>query len=108
MVMVNRRPEGIDVPSITPDDATGIRLAVEHLASLGHRRIAHLAGPENTSTGVARARAFRAAVRDLGLDDDPALVRRPATSGARTPAQRGCGSCSTAARSSPRSSPATT
>ena len=75
MVMVNRRPEGIDVPSITPDDATGIRLAVEHLASLGHRRIAHLAGPENTSTGVARARAFRAAVRDLGIDDDPGLVR---------------------------------
>ncbi|HWM07507.1 MAG TPA: LacI family DNA-binding transcriptional regulator [Actinophytocola sp.] len=75
MVMVNRRPEGIDVPSITPDDATGIRLAVEHLAGLGHRRIAHLAGPENTSTGVARARAFRAAVRDLGLDDDPGLVR---------------------------------
>jgi LacI family transcriptional regulator len=75
MVMVNRRPEGVDVPSITPDDATGIRLAVEHLASLGHRRIAHLAGPETTSTGVARARAFRAAVRDLGLDDDPGLVR---------------------------------
>ena len=75
MVMVNRRPEGIDVPSITPDDATGIRLAVEHLAGLGHRRIAHLAGPGNTSTGVARARAFRAAVRDLGLDDDPTLVR---------------------------------
>jgi LacI family transcriptional regulator len=75
MVMVNRRPEGVDVPSITPDDATGIGLAVEHLASLGHRRIAHLAGPETTSTGVARARAFRAAVRDLGLDDDPGLVR---------------------------------
>jgi LacI family transcriptional regulator len=75
MVMVNRRPEGVDVPSITPDDATGIRLAVEHLASLGHRRIAHLAGPENTSTGVARARAFRAAIRDLGLDDSQGLVR---------------------------------
>ena len=74
MVMVNRRPEGVDVSSITPDDATGIRLAVEHLASLGHRRVAHLAGPETTSTGVARARAFRAAVRDLGLDDDPGLV----------------------------------
>ncbi len=75
MVMVNRRPEGVDVSSITPDDSTGIRLAVEHLASLGHRRVAHLAGPETTSTGVARARAFRAAVRDLGLDDDPGLVQ---------------------------------
>lgn len=75
MVMVNRRPEGIDVPSITPDDATGVELAVRHLAELGHRRIAHLAGPVSTSTGLVRARAFRSTVRDLGLDDDPDLIR---------------------------------
>jgi LacI family transcriptional regulator len=74
MVMVNRRPEGLDIPSITPDDAAGIELAVDHLASLGHRRIAHLAGPSTTSTGVARRRAFRNAVRDRDLDGDPALV----------------------------------
>ncbi len=74
MVMVNRRPGGIDVPSITPDDAAGVVLAVEHLASQGHRRIAHLAGPSTTSTGVSRARAFRAAVHDLGLEEDPTLV----------------------------------
>lgn len=74
MVMVNRRPDGVDVPSITPDDATGIELAVRHLADLGHRRIAHLAGPVQTSTGLVRARAFRSTVRDLGLADDPALV----------------------------------
>ena len=74
MVMVNRRPEGIDVPSITPDDATGVELSVRHLAELGHRRIVHLAGPVSTSTGLARARAFRGAIRDLALDDDPDLV----------------------------------
>jgi LacI family transcriptional regulator len=74
MVMVNRRPEGLDIPSITPDDASGIELAVSHLASLGHRRIAHLAGPSTTSTGMARLRAFRNAVRDRDLDSDPALV----------------------------------
>ncbi|WP_405728920.1 LacI family transcriptional regulator [Streptomyces sp. NBC_00028] len=74
MVMVNRRPDGIDVPCVTPDDAAGVELAVRHLASLGHRRIAHLAGPANTSTGVIRARSFRSSMRDLGLDDDPALV----------------------------------
>jgi LacI family transcriptional regulator len=74
MVMVNRRPEGVDVPSITPDDAAGIELAVRHLADLGHRRIAHVAGPPETSTGVTRARSFRATIRDLGLDDDPALI----------------------------------
>jgi LacI family transcriptional regulator len=74
MVMVNRRPDGIDVPSITPDDAAGVELAVQHLADFGHRRIAHLAGPSNTSTGVVRARSFRSTVRDLGLHDDPALI----------------------------------
>jgi LacI family transcriptional regulator len=79
MVMVNRRPEGVDVPSITPDDAAGVELAVRHLAELGHTRIAHVAGPQSTSTGVSRARAFRAAVRDLGLDDDPALVTTTAS-----------------------------
>ena len=51
MVMVNRRPTGMDVSTITADDAAGVQLAVEHLAELGHRRIAHLAGPETTSTG---------------------------------------------------------
>jgi LacI family transcriptional regulator len=74
MVLVNRRVEGLQIPSITPDDAAGIALGVQHLAELGHERIAHLAGPGTTSTGVVRARAFRHAVRDAGLDDDPALV----------------------------------
>jgi LacI family transcriptional regulator len=74
MVMVNRRPEGIDVSSVSPDDAAGIDLAVRHLAELGHTRIAQLAGPRTTSTGLVRARAFRNAVRDLGLADDAALT----------------------------------
>ena len=74
MVMVNRRPEGVDVPSITPDDASGVEQAVRHLADLGHTRIAHVAGPANTSTGVTRARAFRTVVRDLGLAEDPDLI----------------------------------
>ncbi|MFE9764806.1 LacI family DNA-binding transcriptional regulator [Streptomyces sp. NPDC005808] len=74
MVLVNRRTEHLDVPAVTPDDATGIALAVDHLARLGHRRVLHLAGPRATSTGLTRARAFRNAVREFGLDEDPALV----------------------------------
>ncbi|MDX6302573.1 MAG: LacI family transcriptional regulator, partial [Nocardioidaceae bacterium] len=74
MVLVNRRTEGLEVPSIAPDDGAGVELAVRHLAALGHRRIVHLAGPQSTSTGVVRARAFQSSVRALGLDEDPALV----------------------------------
>src|SRR5215213_1904975 len=43
MVLINRRLQNQDVPSVTPDDASGATMAVEHLLSLGHRRIAHLA-----------------------------------------------------------------
>ncbi|MFJ6084961.1 LacI family DNA-binding transcriptional regulator [Streptomyces sp. NPDC092369] len=75
MVMVNRRTEGLDVPTVVPDDAAGIDMAVRHLAELGHTRIAHLAGPSTTSTGLVRARSFAGAVRERGLSDDPALVR---------------------------------
>lgn len=74
MVLVNRRVEDLAVPYVGADDAAGIALAVRHLADLGHRRIAHLAGPQTTSSGVVRSRAFRHAVRDHGLDDDPELV----------------------------------
>jgi LacI family transcriptional regulator len=78
MVLVNRRVDDLELPAVTADDAVGIELAVAHLAALGHRRIAHLAGPQNTSTGVVRARAFRHSVRDQGLADDPALVAESA------------------------------
>ncbi|MGH3160234.1 MAG: LacI family DNA-binding transcriptional regulator, partial [Streptosporangiaceae bacterium] len=34
VVLVNRRREGLPLPCVIPDDAAGIRLAVEHLAGL--------------------------------------------------------------------------
>ena len=74
LVLVNRRREGLPLPSVVPDDAAGIQLAVAHLAGLGHRRIAHIAGPQDTSTGVTRLHAFRAAVAGRGLARDDALV----------------------------------
>jgi LacI family transcriptional regulator len=88
VVLVNRRTSALDVPWVTPDDATGIEMAVRHLAGLGHRRILHLAGPQSTSTGVVRSRAFQSAVRDLRLEEDPGLIAActfwSETEGART------------------------
>ena len=74
MVLVNRRLEHVEIPSVTPDDSAGIAMAVKHLFDLGHRRIVHLAGPQTTSTGLVRSRAFRHAIRDHGLDEDTSLV----------------------------------
>jgi LacI family transcriptional regulator len=74
IVLINRRIEGLQMPFVVGDDARGIALAVQHLAELGHTRIAHIAGPQITSTGVERSRAFRHAVRDYGAEEDPALL----------------------------------
>ncbi len=74
MVLVNRRLADGNVPSVTPDDAAGAAMAVGHLTDLGHTRIAHLAGPQDTSTGVARLRAYREALAAHGIEEDPSLV----------------------------------
>ena len=66
IVLVNRRVERVG-PSVTVDDARGTELAVEHLADLGHRRIAHLAGPADADTARRRLQGFRAAMRAAGL-----------------------------------------
>jgi LacI family transcriptional regulator len=71
VLLVNRRTTRGDIPSVTADDAGGIALAVGHLVDAGHRRIAHLAGPQTLSTGVNRLRAFEHALRDHGIDPDP-------------------------------------
>ncbi len=44
-----------------------MKLAVEHLVALGHKRIAHLAGPQNVPTGLARRQGFEQALRDRAL-----------------------------------------
>jgi LacI family transcriptional regulator len=76
IVLANRRTEGLPFPSVTSDDALGVHAAVAHLVGLGHRRIAHIAGPQDTSTGIGRLRAFRSAMHEHGVPVDPALIRR--------------------------------
>jgi LacI family transcriptional regulator len=76
VVLVNRRSDEFSFPSVAVDNECGIRLAVGHLTGLGHRRIAHVAGPQDTSTGRDRLRGFQAALADAGLAADPALIAR--------------------------------
>jgi LacI family transcriptional regulator len=51
-----------------------MRRILTHLASLGHREVANVAGPQALSTGEARYRAFEHYRSALGLDGDSALV----------------------------------
>jgi signal transduction histidine kinase/AraC-like DNA-binding protein len=63
--------------SVALDNESGIRQAVEHLVQHGHKRIAFIAGHENNEVdadSVLRLRAYRKAVQDFGLEDDPRLI----------------------------------
>jgi LacI family transcriptional regulator len=64
-VAVFRDPEHESVPSVRVDDAKAMEIAVRHLAGLGHRHIAHIAGPQNVSTGFYRCQGFRRTCRSL-------------------------------------------
>ena len=74
VVLMNRLAHDYSLPSVSVDNERGIRMAVAHLASLGHTRIAHIAGPQEVSTGLARYRGFIAAMEAHGLAADPELI----------------------------------
>ena len=74
LVLVNRTVDKHDVAAVINDDALGIELAVDHLRELGHRRIAYVGGPQNTSTGYVRYRTFVRKCRRSGLEVDRNLV----------------------------------
>jgi len=74
VVLVNRSTANADIPSVTPDETAGVRMAVRHLIDFGHRHIVHLAGPQDTSTGATRRKAFRQALEDHDLPHDPSGV----------------------------------
>jgi LacI family transcriptional regulator, repressor for deo operon, udp, cdd, tsx, nupC, and nupG len=63
------------VPAVRVDDHYVAEVAVHHLASLGHRRIAHIAGREKSLPSADRRKGFLAAMAKLGLAVDEDLVR---------------------------------
>lgn len=59
--------EGADFPTIAADNAEGARLAIRHLHALGHRKIAHVTGPEGNVLTAARREGMLAERARLGL-----------------------------------------
>lgn len=74
VVLMIRAAADIQAFSVTMDDRRGAALAVGHLAHLGHRKIAHLAGPQELSPGYERFRGFVEAMHERGLPTSDRLV----------------------------------
>lgn len=59
--------------SVSLDDRPAFAAAVRSLVELGHRRIAHVAGPQEFRHARRRREAWEQAVRDAGLEPGPVL-----------------------------------
>jgi LacI family repressor for deo operon, udp, cdd, tsx, nupC, and nupG len=64
------------LPAVTVDHAGGAEEAVRHLINLGHRRIAHIAGPDSVLSAGSRMSGYRKALRAARLPLDETLTQR--------------------------------
>lgn len=62
------------ISSIIVDNEVGGYLALEHLHSLGHRKIAFIRGPKALTDSAPRWRGIRNCAKACGLEIDPRLV----------------------------------
>jgi LacI family transcriptional regulator len=60
--------------SLNFDNFAGARLATRHLLQLGHRRIAFITGEADHPDAMQRLRGYRAALEEMGIAADPALI----------------------------------
>ncbi|MGQ9907356.1 MAG: LacI family DNA-binding transcriptional regulator [Candidatus Flexifilum sp.] len=66
-VVIDRVPDGYTGPSCALNNFQVGLLATRHLCELGHRRIAHLAGPLTVRGARERAEGYRQALHEFGL-----------------------------------------
>ncbi|MEU9399662.1 LacI family DNA-binding transcriptional regulator [Streptomyces sp. NPDC048242] len=92
-VFLDRLVDESDQPAydqVCAEGAAPVRELVEHLASLGHRRIAMVAGLAGLSTTTERIEGYRKGLRAAGLPYDPELLAHgnSASEGARYATER--------------------
>jgi LacI family transcriptional regulator len=64
------------IPAVSATHAAGARAATDHLLSLGHRRIAIIAGRQGWVASEERVNGYQAALAGAGVLPSPALVSR--------------------------------
>jgi LacI family transcriptional regulator len=73
-VLVDRTLPGVDCDAVLGDSTVGARRLVEHLISLGHRRIGFIVESDDVSTARDRRAGYDAALAAAGIALDPALI----------------------------------
>jgi LacI family transcriptional regulator len=73
-VAVDVEAPGPLLKSFRIDYQHGTRQAVQHLAAMGHVRIAFVSGPPHLKTATARSVAFQDCMKEIGLPISPKLL----------------------------------
>ena len=73
-VVIGRELGNVPVSSVIVDNAAGTRVAIQHLYSLGHSRIAFIKGPSILVDSVQRWQGLETFAREVGLQLDPRLI----------------------------------
>lgn len=76
VVAIDRTPTSWRAPVVECDAYQGAWTVTAHLASRGHIRIGHVAGPAHLDVAARRRRGYRDALRERGLAFDPSWVVR--------------------------------
>lgn len=74
MVFVDAAPPSENVSTLAVDYHRGIREGVQHLAALGHRKMAFISGPMHQRSAHLRKDAFLESVAEIGVQPDPELL----------------------------------
>lgn len=75
VVLIGGHLPGRDIASVASDSFQGMRSAVAHLISLGHRRIGLVNGPSDTYTSLEKKAGYLTALAEAGISVDLELIR---------------------------------
>ena len=76
VVLIDRTVPGVECDVVVGDNSAGARRLVEHLISLGHRRIGFITESDDVSTARDRRQAYEATLESAGIAVDPSLIVR--------------------------------
>ncbi len=75
VVFLDREPRFLDADAVVSDNRGGAIIAIDHLLSFGHRRIAYLGDSLTIATAAQRFDGYQQALERAGLRVDPLIVK---------------------------------
>jgi LacI family repressor for deo operon, udp, cdd, tsx, nupC, and nupG len=82
-VSLGRPPRRTTMPVMLYDETDAIVAVLDHLTSLGHRRIAQVVGPQSSGSARLRRELYQRAITDHGLDGESWLEADYTAAGGR-------------------------